>query len=448
MRGKNGLMIREKTDEHERILIMKKRNMMTAMMCALCMAVAPVSISAEENADTTKEEASEEDLKAAEADVEDAETEDTEAEDTEAEDADVEVEEETVMVRPAYVALDYVTLGEYKDLTVEAAKEEITDEKVEEEYELQISYFGTEIYDTYTEGTVQDGDVVNINYVGKKDDVAFDGGSAESYDLEIGSGSFIDGFEDGLIGAEVGETVELELTFPENYQSEELAGQDVVFTVTVNEIKRAPEKITDAHIEQATSGEYTDIESFKEYIRSYMEENAEEAYKTSILTSAIEQICEVSELSEYPQDLVDYCSYDMKNYYTQYAAYFGMEFEDFIAAYFGMTEEEFDEQTLTAVQTSLKEEMTLVAIAETEGIEVSDEEYETSCEEYRVSYGYETADELVAAVGGENVVRVSLLLEKVDEYIMENVKVVEPSEETTEYAAAETTEEVSEETAE
>lgn len=412
---------------------MKKRSMMTAMLCAICMAAAPVSLLAEEETEEVVVEEAEE--------VEAEESEEAELAAAEIEVEEAEEEAEEVKERPSYVALDYVTLGEYKGLTVEAEKEEITDETVDAEYELQLSYYGTDLYDVYTEGTVQEGDVANIDYEGKKDDVAFDGGTAQGYDLEIGSGSFIDGFEDGLIGVEVGETVDLELTFPEEYTAEDLAGQTVIFTVTVNEIKRAPEEITDAHIENVTSGEYTDIDSFKEYIRNYLEEAAEETYKSTILTSAITQICEAAEVSEYPQELVDYCVEDMVNYYTQYAAYFGMEFEDFISAYFGMTAEDFDEQALLAVETSLKEEFSLVAIAETEGMEVTEEEYNACCEEYKASYGYETIDEFVAAVGGESVIRLSLLLEKVDEFLMENVTVTEVTEET---ADAEVVEEVEE----
>lgn len=410
---------------------MINKKMMTAIMCAFCMAVTPLSLAAEEAAETEE--------KIAAAEMDEAEEEESEAEDdaeAEKEESGAEEEAETVAVRPSYIALDYITLGDYKGITVEAEKEEITDEKVDAEYELQISYFGTELYDVYTEGTVAEGDIVNIDYEGKKDDVAFDGGTAQGYDLEIGSGSFIDGFEDGLIGVEVGETVDLELTFPENYNAEELAGQDVVFTVTVNEIKRAPEEITDAHIEQATDGEYKDIASFKEYIRNYLEESAEETYENTILSSALELICEAAEISEYPQDLVDYCVNDMVNYYTQYASYYGMEFEDFITAYFGLTAEEFDEQVLAAVQSSVKNELTLVAVAETEGIEVTEEEFNASCEEYKTAYGYDTVEELVAAVGGESVVRVSLLLEKVDEFIRENVVVIEPTEAVEESAEA------------
>lgn len=118
---------------------------------------------------------------------------------------------------------DYVTLGEYKGLEVSVEAPSVSDESVQSyiDYVLQNNPSLEEV----TGRPVQEGDVVNIDYVGKIDGVAFDGGTAEGYDLEIGSGSFIDGFEDGLIGAEVGETRDVQTTFPEDYRSAEVAGK-------------------------------------------------------------------------------------------------------------------------------------------------------------------------------------------------------------------------------
>ena len=135
----------------------------------------------------------------------------------------------------SYEVEKYVTLGSYEGMSVEVAGDfEVSEEDV-------ISYINDMLtyYPNYTDTdkqVVEDGDCVDIDYEGKKDGVAFDGGTAEGHVLEIGSDSFIDGFEDGLIGAKVGETRDLNLTFPENYQSAELAGAKVVFTVTVNKI--------------------------------------------------------------------------------------------------------------------------------------------------------------------------------------------------------------------
>lgn len=130
---------------------------------------------------------------------------------------------------------DYVTLGEYKNIAVTvSAQAQVEDSDVDSNalqlYNSKVTAANGGIMDRAAE----DGDTVNIDYEGKKDDVAFQGGTAQNQSLTLGSNSFIDGFEDGLIGVKPGETVDLNLTFPENYQSTELAGAEVVFTVTVN----------------------------------------------------------------------------------------------------------------------------------------------------------------------------------------------------------------------
>jgi trigger factor len=229
---------------------MRRKNLMTAVMCTFCLAVtsvAPMTAMAEETELVTE-----------------AETEAAAEEESEAAEDETEAETGEVLVRPEYTALDYVTLGEYKGLNVSLEEMKVTDEDVEDEiaYNMRLS----EIYESLEEGTVHDGDVANIDYEGKLDGEAFDGGTAKGYDLEIGSGTFIDGFEDGLIGVAVGDTVDLTLTFPENYSNEDLAGQETVFTVTVNEIKRTPE-LTDEHAETLSDGEYTDAASYRASVR-------------------------------------------------------------------------------------------------------------------------------------------------------------------------------------
>ena len=151
-----------------------------------------------------------------------------------------EVTEDTRIVSVAPDEMDqYIKVGEYKGLDVQEDVQEVTDSDIDIQIQTNLSQNLVEVEDENAE--VKNGDVVNIDYEGKKDGVAFDGGTAEGFDLTIGSGSFIDGFEDGLIGAKKGETRDLNLTFPENYQAEELAGQDVVFTVKINAIKTTPE---------------------------------------------------------------------------------------------------------------------------------------------------------------------------------------------------------------
>ena len=129
---------------------------------------------------------------------------------------------------------DYIKLGEYKGITVDKTVQDVTEDDIDMQIESVLSMSAEEVEDAETE--VADGDVVVIDFVGKKDGKAFDGGSSEDYELTIGSGQFIDGFEEGLLGAKKGETRDLNLTFPEEYGNEELNGADVVFTVSVNSL--------------------------------------------------------------------------------------------------------------------------------------------------------------------------------------------------------------------
>lgn len=146
-----------------------------------------------------------------------------------------------------------MTLGEYKGVAYTPASVEITDEQVDKEVQKLADSNLVEV-----DRPAAEGDTVNIDYVGKKDGVAFDGGTASGYDLKLGSNTFIDGFEDGLIGAVKGQKLDLDLTFPEGYPSEDLAGQAVVFEVTVNAVK-TPSELNDDLVRANT--DYKTLES-------------------------------------------------------------------------------------------------------------------------------------------------------------------------------------------
>lgn len=378
----------------ERNLIMKRKHLMAMLLCAACLATTSAAVLAEETEAVTE-----------------AST-DTEAEETEAK-----------AERPDYQAADYVTLGEYKGLKVQI---DLTASEDEIEEELNSAISRADVMEEITEGTVAEGDIVSIDYEGKLDGEAFDGGTAKDYDLEIGSGSFIDGFEDGLIGVNVGDTVDLNLTFPENYFSEDLAGQEVVFTVTVHAIKRMPE-LTDELVSTMTDGEYTTVDDYKASIRASLEEEKAGQRDAMIMSDLFTQVAANTTINEYPEVMVDYGVQEMNDYYVDMAESFSMEFADFLSMYLGMTEEEFNEQVVLAVQQNLQQEMYLKAIAETEGIELTEEEYEAGCEKYAETYGMESAEELVENYG-ESVVRLSLLQEKVLEFLKESAVIEEVTE--------------------
>lgn len=380
----------------ERNLIMKRKHLMAMLLCAACLATTSAAVLAEETEAVTEVS---------------TET-DTEAEETEAK-----------AERPDYKAADYVTLGEYKGLKVQI---DLTASEDEIEEELNSAISQADVMEEITEGTVAEGDIVSIDYEGKLDGEAFDGGTAKDYDLEIGSGSFIDGFEDGLIGVNVGDTVDLNLTFPENYFSEDLAGQEVVFTVTVHAIKRMPE-LTDELVSTMTDGEYTTVDDYKASIRASLEEEKAGQRDAMIMSELFTQVAANTTINEYPEVMVDYGVQEMNDYYVDMAESFSMEFADFLSMYLGMTEEEFNEQVVLAVQQNLQQEMYLKAIAETEGIELTEEEYEAGCEKYAETYGMESAEELVENYG-ESVVRLSLLQEKVLEFLKESAVIEEITE--------------------
>ena len=182
-------------------------------------------------------------------------------------------------------ASDYVDLpADYASMTVEVEPvTEVTDEEVEAMIDQQ-RQAKRELQEVTKRNKVQEGDVVNIDYVGRIDGEEFDGGSAEGYNLEIGSGSFIDGFEDGLIGQKVGETVTLELTFPENYADSTKAGVDAEFDVTINSIqqyevpKLTDQFVTELGITDDFGNPVNTVDGLRTFVRNYLVENYESQY--------------------------------------------------------------------------------------------------------------------------------------------------------------------------
>ena len=369
--------------------------------------------------EATTEAASETETETEEATTEAASETESESE-TGTEDAsEEESESETefnVADLPAYDASEYVTLGEYKGLTVEVDPVEVTDEQV-------MDKIASETKQTLTEGTVEDGDTVNIDYVGKLDGEEFDGGSAEGYDLEIGSCTFIDGFEDGIIGMQVGETKDLELTFPEDYHSEELAGKDVVFTVTVNSISRVPEltdEVADSVVEGMTA------EAYQESVRQDLEDSAKESQKSDAQQKLLQAVYNNATISGYPEENLQYTIKRATDYYEWLASMYGMSLDDYLTNY-GMTQDEFKEQIQPVAEEALGEEMTLLAIAKEENIEVSDEEYQDGLARYAETQGMDDPSKLEEAYG-ENYIRNSLLQEKVLNFLYENATIEEVKE--------------------
>lgn len=318
-----------------------------------------------------------------------------------------------------YVWSDYVTLGEYKGVEVEVPSVEVTDEEVEEKVQSLLSYYATT--NDITEGTVEEGHTVNIDYTGYINDVQFDGGTATGASLTIGSNSFIDGFEDGLIGVNVGDTVTLNLQFPDPYlNNPDYAGKDVVFEVKVNSIQETvlPE-LTDDFIAENTT--YTTVDEYKAALRENLESSKEDDVKSDKLNDVWSIIIENCEVIAYPEELVAQYQDEMNDYYTQIATnYFSTTLEEYVTSN-GSTMEEFNEIVEEYGKSSAISELIAIGIAEKEGIEVSDDELneyvDSLLEEGSVS-GFETAEEIIDYYG-ESYLKLSLKFQKVLEYVEE-----------------------------
>ena len=332
-------------------------------------------------------------------------------------------EEITVPDRPEYKALDYVTLGQYTGFTMQGQSTEVTDDEVMASLNSSI---GTDYYTEVTDRPVQEGDVVNIDYTGKKDGKAFDGGTASGYDLTIGSNTFIDGFEDGLIGANTGDTLDLNLTFPDNYYSEDLAGQDVVFTVTINSIREFPE-ITDDLINEITGGSYTTVDDYKTYLKDQLVQQKEDARESAIRSQILTKLMDTCTVDSDPDGLSDYYTALYKRQYQTYASYYGINLKDMVESS-GMTMDDFNTELEKEARVEMDQELILEAIEEKEKLEISDEEYDQSVEEQAEKLGYTDVDQFKESVDQEEFTRY-LLMEKALKFVEDSSVITEEGDE-------------------
>ncbi|MCR4655239.1 MAG: trigger factor [Lachnospiraceae bacterium] len=319
-----------------------------------------------------------------------------------------------------YDPLEYIELGEYKGLKVERLSTEVTDKDVENLLESLLSSEAR--YEEITDhDDVREGDIANIDFVGKRDGVAFDGGTGKGYDLKIGSGTFIPGFEESMIGMKVGETKDLDLTFPEDYGAAELAGQDVVFEVTVNSLKKPAEtKITDEAVKEYTNGEYESIADYKvklkEDLTSERLQYADSAMYTDLWEQAVKNATVKGSL---PEKLVDEKKELMKNNALAYAESYNMTMDEFLSGSMGITEAEFEEQTADYALKAAKESLVLHAIADAEGLNITDEELNEGIDEYVAMYNYPSREEFINSTD-LNEFREYILESKVQEFLADN----------------------------
>lgn len=283
-----------------------------------------------------------------------------------------------------------IKLGDYKGLVRTVEKVEITDDYVASELEYLASIYPVEV----TGRPAKLGDVANIDYVGYDGDVAFEGGTASGYDLTLGSGSFIEGFEDGIVGMEIGEERDLNLKFPDEYHSEDLAGKEVVFHVTLNSLANAEDsKVDDALAKRVMGDEAATLEMLREDVRSDLFIQAESEYYMNAGSELMNQLIENSEITVDP-DAVEDTHNQMVETYKAQAEMFGFEYEEFLSFFLGMTPESLEEYAGEVV----KQEMVLDEVVRLENLEITEEQKELMA----LMNGFEDAAHMLEQLGEES----------------------------------------------
>lgn len=314
---------------------------------------------------------------------------------------------------------DNIKIKKYKGLEIEKMEDlKVTDEDVELSIQSDLETLATKT--DVTDRPAQKGDIAIIDFEGKKDGVAFEGGSGTDYELELGSGTFIDGFEDGVVGHSIGEKFDLNLTFPENYDSEELAGQAVVFTVTLKSLqeKNVPELTVDILAELGS--EAKTIEEYKAKVRSDLETSNKESAESAFLGAVWEELVANCEVKKFPEGKVDEYVSNLKEEYSYYAQMYGMEVEELFKQMYGTSIEEIAKKTAT-------QELAIELIAEKEDLALTDKDYDAGVKDLAAQYGYEDIEEFETAYGKEGI-RQALLQEKVGDFLVKHCVQVEPKE--------------------
>lgn len=306
---------------------------------------------------------------------------------------DVEsMEKDSTWVLTAKVTVEpEVKLGQYKDLEVKAQSTEVTDEEVDAEIKkLQEQQAELVLKE---DQPAAEGDTVVIDFEGKVDGVAFDGGKGENYSLELGSNTFIPGFEDQLVGHKAGETVEVNVTFPEEYHAEDLKGKDAVFETTIHEVKTKELPELDDEFAKDVDEEVDTLVELKAKTRERLEAQKQNVAKEAIQEEVIDKAVENAEIGEIPGAMIEE---DVHRQMDQYLA--GLQQQGISADMYykltGSSEEDLHKQFESGAQKRVKTNLVLEAIVAAEDIKASEEEINAEIKELATQYGMEEAAEI------------------------------------------------------
>ncbi|MBO5246067.1 MAG: trigger factor [Eubacterium sp.] len=311
-----------------------------------------------------------------------------------------------------------VTLGKYNGVTVTKIDTSVSEEEVDAEIEQQRNANARTV--TVTDRAVQEGDTAVIDFEGFVDGVAFEGGKGENHPLEIGSHSFIDTFEDQLVGKNAGDEVDVNVTFPEQYQAQELAGKPALFKVKIHEIraKELPE-LNDEFVQDVS--EFDTMAEYREDTKKKLQERKENAAKGTKEDEAIQKIIDKSKM-EIPEAMIDMQAQSMVEEFAQRIAAQGMSFEQYLQ-FTGMTVDKLKEQVRPEALQRIQSSLVLEQIVKEENIVASDEDVDAEVEKMAAMYGMK-AEDLKSYMGDseKESMKRDIAVKKAVEFVMANVK--------------------------
>ncbi|MCO4344750.1 trigger factor [Staphylococcus agnetis] len=320
----------------------------------------------------------------------------------------------TVTVEPE------VELGDYKGLEIEKQNTELTDEEVEETIQQRLEAMADMV--VKEDGKVEEGDTVNLDFDGYVDGEQFEGGQADGYDLEIGSGMFIPGFEEQLVGLAVGEEKDVEVTFPEEYHAEELAGKPATFKTKINEIKSKEVPELDDELANELDSEANTVDEYKENLRKQLAENkateAENTQKEEAITKATDNA-----KVDIPNAMIKTEEDRMVQEFAQRLQQQGLNLETYFQIS-GQSEEDLRGQMKEDAEQRVKTNLTLAAIADAENIEATDEDVEKELETMSAQFGI-SVDDIKSTLGNTDIVKNDVRVKKVIDLLVKEAKLVE-----------------------
>ena len=311
-----------------------------------------------------------------------------------------------------------VKLGKYKGVKVEAAEVTVTDEEVDAKIEKERENNARTI--EVTDRPVKDGDMTVLDFEGFVDGVAFDGGKGENYPLTIGSGAFIPGFEEQLVGAEIGKEVEVNVTFPEDYQAEELKGKAAVFKCTIKEIKEKELPALDDDFASEVS-EFDTLEEYKKDVKETLTIEKEKAARDAKEAAVIDAIIADSDM-DIPEAMVTTQQKQMIDEFAQRMQMQGLSMEQYFQ-FTGATLDKMMEQVKPQAETRIKSRLVLEAVAAKEGIEATEEDYEEEIKTMAEVYQMEP-DKIKEMLPEKSVkgIKEDIAVKKAAEFVVNNAK--------------------------